>query len=129
MIETYRGTPVRERLIRPLMVGEQFKVLEDTAHMNNSNEFMRGKASEWLTVAYIRNSQFKRTHRAYYNPNGAVPATYGIIPLIDYAVDEHEGFFIDHWLSYHMNIYETNLRLIQTDNQLNQKRLPNLPSI
>jgi len=129
MIETYKGIPIDRMLIRPLRIGEQFKVMPAHLGMRNSNEYMRSLAGQWLTVMDIKENNDTVNRWRYYDPIYRDPFYADTLITFDYSVEEHEDDFIEHWYDYHMDIYATNLRLIDKDNKKVKLTAPNLPTI
>lgn len=95
-------------LIRPLRVGEMFKV--DTNLFKNINPVMDSYAGEWLTVKKVihGNDEYKSVYSA-----------------IDCKGERTGGV----WHEYHMNIYSTNRRLMIINGKSLKKPSPNLPTI
>lgn len=129
MIERYKGIPIDRMLIRPLRIGEQFKVMPAHLGMRNSNEYMRSLAGQWLTVMDIKENENTGGRWRYYDPIYRDPFYADTLIPFDYSVEEHEDGFIEHWYDYHMDIYATNLRLIDKDNKRVKLTEPNLPTI
>lgn len=129
MIEKHKAIPIKKMLIRPLKVGEQFKVLPPSLNLRNSNEHMRNLRGQWLTIMNTRPDNMHVDHWAYYPAIYRDPLYKDEARMVDYSVREHEDGFIEHWYDYHMDIYETNLRLIHKESKGTELLAPNLPTI
>lgn len=110
-------------LLRPLNVGEQFKVAETLC--SNYNEDMEGMEGLWLTVAHKTTKQ--TNDYDYFNPLFVSLRK----KVFDYSiVTEHPLESSDHWYEYHMDILATNKHILSKEPQFTGARPnPKLPSI
>ena len=113
---------LHEKLIRPLKVGDVFKVSKDLT-LNYSMEMVEFE-DKWVDIIDVQQSSYtldsdeKDTFR---DRNGACFATAYIILQVSARFD---------WFVYHINIYETNLALIKKDSLIPcTLSLPKLPFI
>lgn len=118
---------IKTVLLRPLNAGEQFKV-DNPLTRHNVAESMRDFEGEWVTVFESKHDEdgnYGYFNQVYYNLQ---------MPIFIYKIKEemsHKIGFQYSWLDYHMNIYATNLRIMELDraNRPFLKQEPQMPII
>lgn len=117
-MQPYTKEELETKLIRPLKAGESFLV---SKHLElNASKEMYDYCDKWLTVSYIQRSNIYMFNHLSIEEDGKITS---------YRAEEDDSSW--RWYPYHINIFETNIRMIEKDNTLspNGIYLRGLPNI